>query len=300
MAKVSICVPAYRNPAGITRLLASIKEQEYTDYEVILTDDSADDAVGQAAKESGIAGLHYYKNEERMGATRNWNRAVSLASGEYIKIMHHDDWFTDAKSLGSFVAMLEQHPEADIAFCGTWQVALSATGSRTGDEFSRCISKEHEELIRKDFRNLYLGDYIGAPSATIYRNNGIAYEEKLTWLVDVEFYMRMLQQNPRYAFTTEPLICIGVSQNQLTESCRVDGKLNIYEYGFVMEEFALAKEEIYRREMIRIALKFKMPYDSIASYGIPKAEYRKEAATKRRKYFIFLLGVVKRKILGKK
>lgn len=299
MAKVSICVPAYQNPTGIRRLLSSIKEQNFTDYEVILTDDSVDDAVRQAAKESGISNLHYHKNEKRMGATANWNKAVSLAKGEYIKIMHHDDWFTDAGSLGRFVEMLESHPEADIAFCGTWQVSLDQDGNKTGEQFSRGISREHEELIRRDFRNLYLGDYIGAPSATIYKNNGIAYEEKLTWLVDVEFYMRMLQQNSRYAFTTDPLICIGVSKNQLTESCRGNGKLNIFEYGFIMEEFDLSKVEAYRREMIRIALYYKMPYDSIAPYGIPKREYKKDAAIKRRKDFIFLLGVAKRKIFGR-
>ena len=47
--------------------------------------------------------------------------------------------------------------------------------------------------------------------------------------------MRLLQKNPRFVVSKEPLVSIGVSENQLTESCRTDGTLNIFEYGFVMQ-----------------------------------------------------------------
>ena len=45
MVKVSICVPAYKNPVGVERLLESIKVQSFTDYEVVVTDDSPDGSV---------------------------------------------------------------------------------------------------------------------------------------------------------------------------------------------------------------------------------------------------------------
>ena len=112
--------------------------------------------------------------------------------------------------------------------------------------------------------------------------------------MDVEFYMRLLRRNPRFVVSKEPLVSIGVSENQLTESCRTDGKLNIFEYGFVMQEFSLLSEEKYRQKFIQIALKYKMPFASLAPYGIPK---------KRREDFVFYVGVAKRKVrkaLGKK
>lgn len=34
MPKVSICIPAYENAEGIQKLLRSIEEQTYTDFEV--------------------------------------------------------------------------------------------------------------------------------------------------------------------------------------------------------------------------------------------------------------------------
>lgn len=295
MPKVSICVPAYGNPEGIRRLLASIKEQDFTDYEVILTDDSPDDSVRAAALGAGMEGLHYHKNETRLGATGNWNEAVRRAKGEYIKMMHHDDWFSRPDSLGCFVKLLDDAPKAALAFCGSWQVTLG----QPADRFARCISDENEAMIREDWRNLFLGNYIGAPSATIYRKNDQEYEPKLTWVMDMEYYMRLLEKQPEIVCTKEPLVCIGVSENQLTEECRVDGRLNIFEYGFLFLEFKLAGEKRYRDRLIEVALEFKQPYSALEPYGIPKQEYDTALRKKKKENLHFLLGVAKRKLFKK-
>lgn len=333
MPKVSICVPAYGNPSGIRRLLNSIKEQTFTDYEVVLTDDSQDDSVKAVALSAGMESLHYYKNADRLGATGNWNEAVRRSEGEYVKMMHHDDWFSQPDSLERFVKLLDDTPDAGIAFSGSWQVTLKAgdafnsDGAAQGvgsdradadaeregkadasvlgvtasgqDRFARGISEENEALIRKDWRNLFLGNYIGAPSATIYRRNDQEYEPKLTWVMDMEYYMRLLEKKPEIACTKEPLVCIGVSENQLTEECRVDGTLNIFEYGFLFLEFKLAGEKKYRDRMIEVALEFKQPYSVLEPYGIPKAEYDAALRKKKKEDFRFLLGVAKRKLMGK-
>ena len=229
MPKISICVPAYKNPSGIARLLASVKAQTYEDYEVILTDDTPDESVRDAAMAAEIPNLRYEKNRIRQGAANNWNAAVRLARGEWIKMMHHDDWFASPASLERMADLLESDPAADLAFCGTWQVTLgegvergtepaapcSGDAACGTDRFPRGISREQEELIRADYRNLFLGNYIGSPSATLYRKTGLEYEPALTWLVDMEYYMRLLARNPRFACTAEPLICIGVSESQI-------------------------------------------------------------------------------------
>ena len=228
MVKVSICVPAYKNPVGVERLLESVKVQSFTDYEVVVTDDSQDGSVEEVVRRAEVPGMVYVRNAVRKGATGNWNEAVRHASvsisrlcttmtGSRIGIVWRGLW-----------RMLEEHPEADLAFCGSRQVMLDGVGNRMGEEFDRAISDEHLKMISEDWRDLYIGDYIGAPSATIYRKGAPEYEEKLTWIVDVEFYMRLLQKNPRFVVSKEPLVSIGVSENQLTESCRTDGTLNIF------------------------------------------------------------------------
>ena len=303
---ISIVVPAYLTPERFLRqMLDSLLAQTYENWELCLTNGSPEDPDMQTVLRSYAEmdrRIRYQDLKENLGIAENTNAAFAMAEGDFIALLDHDDLLAP-NALYEIAAALEEHPEADLAFCGSRQVMLDGVGNRTGEEFDRAISDEHLKMISEDWRDLYIGDYIGAPSATIYRKGAPEYEEKLTWIVDVEFYMRLLQRNPRFVVSKEPLVSIGVSENQLTESCRTDGKLNIFEYGFVMQEFSLLSEEKYRQKFIQIALKYKMPFASLAPYGIPKKEYEKAAAKKRREDFVFYVGVAKRKVrkaFGKK
>ncbi len=289
MGKVSICIPAYNNAAAVGRLLESVEKQTWKDYEVIITDDSNGDEVGKLAEEKGY--VQYFKNEVPLGAATNWNEAVRRSSGEYVKMMHHDDWFTDENSLEAFVDMLERHPEADLAFSGSRQV-------EAGRSYDRFLSAEDAALIQEDYRNLFLGNTIGAPSAVIVRRrvlqngqgNGaerqnsdgerMLYDEKLTWLVDMEYYMHILKGNPKFVYTEKPLVSIGVSGGQLTESCRDDQELNAFEHGYIYQKYRLGEKEECRKKLARILADAGKNMQEAGNYGIGREEYQ---AVKRKK-----------------
>jgi glycosyltransferase involved in cell wall biosynthesis len=100
---ISICIPAYRNTAFLKRLLDSIACQTFTDYEIIITDDSPDDSVSQLIQNlTGIQPIRYYKNKTALGTPENWNEAIRHANGAWIKLMHNDDWFHSPDALTIF------------------------------------------------------------------------------------------------------------------------------------------------------------------------------------------------------
>ncbi len=278
MVKVSICIPAYNNGQAVRRLLSSVEKQTFKDYEVIITDDSAGEEISRLAEEKSY--IKYYKNPAPLGAAANWNAAISKSSGEYVKIMHHDDWFTDEDSLKAFVDMLEEHPDADLAFSGSRQ-------EEVGKSYDRFIAAGDADLIKKDYRNLYLGNTIGAPSAVIVRRSvlyaaDIVYDEKLTWLVDMEYYMHILRRNPRFVYTEKPLVSIGVGKEQLTQRCCDDRQLHGFEYGYLYKKYDLGCEEKYRNKLIPILADAGKSIEEAEAYGIGRKEYRAE---KRRKLF---------------
>ena len=45
MPKVSVCIPTYNNASEVEHLLQTLYEQEYTDYEVNISDDSANNEI---------------------------------------------------------------------------------------------------------------------------------------------------------------------------------------------------------------------------------------------------------------
>ena len=205
--KVSICIPAYNNEAEVRRLLSSIAAQTMQDVEIILTDDSTNGEIEalveeiRSGKSAGaeaadthwtapcMSRLRYVHNEKPLGHIFNWNKALSLAEGEYIKIMFSDDWFTRADSLEKLTALLDEDPQASLAFCGTRQVSKKRT-------WERAAGKEYVERLRRDYRYLFLGNEIGAPSATLYRACGAAFDERSNWASDMFLYFEILQKNP--------------------------------------------------------------------------------------------------------
>ena len=226
-AKVSVCIPAYRQTEFLKKSLDSLFLQRYSDYEVIVSDDSPDDVVARLVdRYRADRRMRYYRNPRRLGTPANWNAAVGLARGEYIKLLHHDDWFTDAEALGQFVELLEAHPDAGFAFSASLLYSAAGTLIRTHRPEPRelaALSSCPESLIASNF--------IGAPSATIYRRSGaLPYDERLKWLVDVDFYIRTLRKNASYAFSPKPLICtpVGIG-HQVTQECYANAQVELSE-----------------------------------------------------------------------
>ena len=152
-----------------------------------------------------------------------------MATGEYIKIMFSDDWFTDSKSLGKFVSMLDENPEVMLAFCGSRQVMLDGQNAEgvkhvaeenVKDSYDRYASDEFIHRLQQDYRNLFLGNEIGTPSASIYRRGTslTLFDEQSNWASDMFLYFELLKKSAKFAYTKKPLICVGVHENQYTET----------------------------------------------------------------------------------
>lgn len=287
--KVSICIPAYNNETEVRRLLSSIAVQTMQDAEIILTDDSTNGEIEalveeiRSAKSAGVEAddthwnapcmsrLRYVHNEKPLGHIFNWNKALSLAEGEYIKIMFSDDWFTQEDSLERLTALLDEDPQASLAFCGTRQVSQKRT-------WERAAGKEYVERLRRDYRYLFLGNEIGAPSATLYRACGAAFDERSNWASDMFLYFEILQKNPRFAFTPEPLISIGVHEEQYTESF-TEKDIRKYQDRLLMyEKYGLKAQEDCRKEMLRLTVMYGQGFQTASACGASLGEYLKQRA----------------------
>lgn len=93
MGKVSIIVPVYNREKALKRCIESILNQDYRDIEVILTDDgSRDDSfriISEYAEKDGrVIAVH----KENGGVSSTRNKALSLATGDYIQFLDADDW----------------------------------------------------------------------------------------------------------------------------------------------------------------------------------------------------------------
>ena len=235
MPKVSVCIPTYKAPEFFRRVIESVIFQDYSDFEVVVTDDSPDDCVRDV-----LAGMDfpvpliYEKNSEQLGAPGNWNRALGLATGEYIKILHHDDWLLTPHSLKQFVDLMEKHPQAGMGFS-----SAEAYGQDHHLKFVHTPSERRINDLERDCNTLFMGNLIGPPSSIIFRNTaGLCFDENLCWLVDIDFYIRLLERKP-FAFCREPLVGVTVeSDHQVTRECENNKQVEVYEHLYLFSKLS--------------------------------------------------------------
>ena len=212
---LSICIPAYKRTEFLERLLNSISKQDFKNFEVIVTDDSSDGTVERLCFEFKRSfEIRYFKNPVTLGTPENWNESIRHAKGEWIKIMHDDDWFSDKNSLSKFVNAISKNPKINFLF--------SAFEDQYLDEKVSKKVRANPFRLWQLFHNpvtLLSSNVIGPPSVTIYkRDMGLEYDKKLKWLVDIDFYIRFLDGS-KGIYLNKILIQVGLGKEQVTQDC---------------------------------------------------------------------------------
>ncbi|HZH39036.1 MAG TPA: glycosyltransferase [Bacillales bacterium] len=223
---ISICIPAYKKVQFLERLLTSIAQQTFHDYEVIVTDDSPDLSVQELCnnfKSQFI--LIYFKNEPSLGSPENWNEGIRKANGVWIKMMHDDDWFQNKYALQKFAEKAKKQSTSTFIFSAFTEIDLTSLHHE-----SYITNRLVLKWLRKSPLILFRKNYIGHPSTTLIKNSlSYYYDKNLKWVVDIEFYMRYLQANPSFTVIHEPLINIGLHEQQITKEAFRNPEIEIPE-----------------------------------------------------------------------
>lgn len=231
--KVSICIPAYNQTEHLKKAIDSVLEQNFTDYEIVITDDSPGYIVKELTEQYNLSHIiKYFKNASTLGSPENWNEAIRKASGEYIKILHHDDWLNGKDSLGKFVGLLDDNPDADFAFSATQAI------SHNGQNWVHQITPEEFDALKNDPLLLCLNNTIGAPSTTIVRRNPeVWFDANLKWHVDIEYYLRQIN-NRKIIYSPELLTVTFSAEGRVSDECFGNKEVEVYEYFYLLNKIA--------------------------------------------------------------
>lgn len=116
--RVSIVMCTYNGEAYLQEQLESIAAQTFVAEEVIIVDDASTDNTWPLLcflKET-CHNTRLYRNNTNLGFNKNFEKAIGLATGEYISIADQDDIWLPSKTELLVEAML-QNPENMLAHC---------------------------------------------------------------------------------------------------------------------------------------------------------------------------------------
>lgn len=89
---ISIAMTTFNGELFLREQLDSLINQTYQNIEIIICDDSSTDQTLEILKEySHIRNMTYYSNTVQLGVVKNFEKVLSLCTGEYIALADQDD-----------------------------------------------------------------------------------------------------------------------------------------------------------------------------------------------------------------
>lgn len=232
---ISICIPTYNQTSYLRQTISSILSQQGVVFEIIISDDSTTDDVKNLMVEfiENRSKIRYVRNSPALGSPKNWDHAISIAQGEYIKIMHHDEWFIDDFALRKFLDKIKSE-ENSIVFS-------SALLVNKGEKSHFKASIDEVNRIKIEPEKLLLKNKLASPSAMFMNKTMVQkFDANLIWLVDVEFYIRLFTQNKaNLVYIEEPLYCSVIDSHNITNACIHDTELQLQEYSYLFRKYIL-------------------------------------------------------------
>ena len=240
MIAVSICIPTFNQVKYLTKTLDSIFEQKNVDYEVVITDDSTNDDVEKLVENYIDSGriIRYFRNTPSLGSPINWNYALSLARGEYVKIMHHDEWFIDNYALFKLYELIKTKTNCFVFSAAKNYYHGTSKFFHSSIRFTTSVNREPEILI--------WGNYIGGPSSILFKNEKLDFDANLIWLVDIDFYIRLLKKGNEVLYIDDVLYASMIDSHNLTNSCINDVELQLKEYTILAKKYLNHKSIMFR------------------------------------------------------
>jgi protein O-GlcNAc transferase len=223
----SVVIPVLNRPEYFPQCLASVLAQ-WTgpeDMEIVVLDNGSNPPLFEIPHKFGKGMIRYYRFPETVPLQQNWNTAVSLTRGQWIHLLHHDDYV-----LPGFYTRLK----ASLEKCSD-SVGAAFTGYENIDENLEVIfSQEHNlgdyrGVVKDWIQRIGVSCPLSPPSVVIRR---LAYEKlggyklDLPYTCDWEFYKRVAVF---YDWWYEPGILAHYRQhsNSITTAENKDGSSGI-------------------------------------------------------------------------
>src|SRR5262249_45681560 len=191
MPKVSICIPTYNSAKYLRQAIESVLNQDYADYELGVCDNASTDKTTELCRGYDCSKVRYLRFEEHTNQAGSFNRCVKNARGEFITILHADDYLLPG-FLKDRVNRLSGHPEIGFVF-GAVEV-VNDRGSVVS--LTRLWPQDRIFVPKELLSSLICGCIVSPPSLMVRRviaeKAGLVRTD-LTWGHDWEWALRLAE-----------------------------------------------------------------------------------------------------------
>lgn len=224
--KFSIVIPAYK-ATYLEECLDSVLKQTYPYFEIIILNDASPEKVKEIVDSYTDPRIFYFENEVNIGAVdvvKNWNKCLSLSTGDYIICMGDDDKLLP-NSLDEYLKLIRQFP--NVAVYHGWTEIIDENSLICDIQEPRPIIESVYSMMyyRWKGRKQYIGDFL-FNRKKLKQNGGFVYFQMAWGSDDATAYM--MAKNG-IVNTQVPVFQYRVNSQTISKSGNVFLKLQGYE-----------------------------------------------------------------------
>lgn len=216
---VSVIMPSYNSENFISQSINSVKQQTYTNWELLITDDCSTDNTLIIIKsfQSKDSRIKIFKLKNNSGAAIARNNSIKNSNGRYIAFLDSDDLWVNNKL------------ELQIDFMKKGQYALTYTGYEKFKSNGVFISNIYSKN-KLSYNDMLKNNYIGCLTA-IYDSKilGKIQMPNIRRRQDYALWLKILKQI-KYAYGLNMIL----SKYRVLENSLSNGSLTNLKYTFYL------------------------------------------------------------------
>lgn len=219
----SVVIPVYNRTDYLLECLVSVLSQwtGEAQMEILVIDNASTSPLFYLANSIGKGIIRYYRNPQNIGLPGNWNAGIALTRGQWIHILHDDDYI-----LPGFYSRLQEN----LAGCAD-SMGAAFTGYQNINEkgeviFRQQIYGDKQGIAENWLQLIGVVNPLNPPAVVIrreaYERLGV-YHPELIYTCDWELYKRIAAV---YDWWYEPeiLACYREHSNNVTSELLLSGK----------------------------------------------------------------------------
>jgi glycosyltransferase involved in cell wall biosynthesis len=200
--RISIVVPTYEAKGKgcffLKRCLDSIVNQTYRNFEVVIADHSKNTSIKDMLSDYRQIDInHFFNNRGRGNSSINMNEGIKKATGDVIKVLHFDDYFSNPNALQLMSDLYQDQNVKWGAFA-----------------FNHLRNGELIHTIVPSFQNT-----MGCPSTSFFinaKNDPIYFDEGLIIINDHDMHHMLREKYGEPSIITTLSITIGIHDDQVS------------------------------------------------------------------------------------
>ena len=203
--RASVVLPTHGRPGLLGRAIASVEDQTFEDWELIVVDDNEPGSAARRETEAHMARhsddgqVRYLRHARNLGGGAARNTGIRAARGSLVAFLDDDDEW-DSQKLELQVRCLDAAPPGvAAAYCRVLTI-----NTRTGRERLSATRGGSPSV-----RDLLIGNQIGSTSSLLCRRSALhevgMFDETLGARQDVDLYVR-LARSYSFCFVDSPLV----------------------------------------------------------------------------------------------